>query len=112
MTTMNSARHGTPSPNGDYEAFKGREVVTADGQKIGTIEAVLHPLIETTPARSGHFFLVMPGFLQSLFGTDAVYIPETAIAAVDDDRVTLAVATDQLATQGWTSHPEHSETRG
>jgi hypothetical protein len=95
-----------PITHADYDTLKGRDVVSADNEKLGTIEAIFHPKQAMPEAHGGHYLLVKPGALKSWFGRgSAVYVPESAIAAVTDDAVRLTYPKDQLEAQSWHQAP-------
>jgi ribosomal 30S subunit maturation factor RimM len=95
-----------PDSHDDYDTLKGLQVVSADGEQLGTIEAIFHPKQAMPEARGGHYFLVTPGTLKSWFGSGSeFYVPESAIANVSTDAVRLADAKDQLEAHGWDQQP-------
>jgi Uncharacterized protein conserved in bacteria (DUF2171) len=86
----------------------GKDVYSADGQKIGTIHTVLHPRQEMPQAKGRHYFLLDPTLIKDWFqGFDQVYLPESAIASVQADRVVLNLTADQIKqrSQDWTRQP-------
>jgi uncharacterized protein (TIGR02271 family) len=68
----------------------GSEVIGSDGEKLGTVDRVEGQYIV---ARKGWFF------------PSDHYIPESAIASVTDNVVTLNVPKDTILDQGWDSAP-------
>lgn len=68
----------------------GWDVYGSDDEKIGDVSAV-----------ANDHFVIEKGFI---FTTD-VYVPMSAIASVDDDRVYLTYTKDQLENQDWSSPP-------
>jgi hypothetical protein len=95
-----------PTDHEEYDALKGRDLVSADGEELGTVEAVFHPRHALPAVRGGHYFLVKPSGIKSWFGLgEECYVPESAIATVTDDAVTLAVPKDQIESQGWNAAP-------
>jgi hypothetical protein len=103
--TASSTPAWAPQTDEDYDALKGCDVFSSDGEQVGTVAAIFHPQA-TTPATGGrHYFAVKPGMLKSLFGADEVYIPETAIRTVTNGKVTLGVAKAALQGQNWTTKP-------
>ena len=89
-----------------YDTLKGRDVVSADNEQLGTIQSVFHPTQAMPEARGRHYFLVTPGTLKNWFGQGSeVYVPETAIVDVTEDGVLLTYPKDQLETQGWNRQP-------
>ena len=99
-----------PTTHADYDQLKGQPVRSADAETLGTIAAVLHPKQAKSAARGGYCFVVKPGMLrqQSWFGRGSeFYVPESAIADVNEDGVRLTYATDQLAAQGWNRQPDN-----
>ena len=73
----------------------GAEVFGADGDKVGTVAAV-YP----------GYIVVEKGFF---FPTD-YYIPVSAIASYDTDRVYLTVSKDAALGRGWDVRPVDLET--
>src|SRR5215218_9701923 len=73
----------------------GAEVFGADGDKVGTVSAVY------------------PGYIiveKGLFFPTDYYIPMSAIASYDTDRVYLTVSKDAALDQGWDVRPVDLET--
>src|SRR5688500_2641828 len=62
MTTWN------PTTHNDYDVLKGRDVFSADGEKVGEIAEILHPSMDMPAARGKHFFLLDPGLMKDWFG--------------------------------------------
>ena len=107
-TTYTTTTTWNPTTHEAYNTLKGRDVVSADNEKFGTIEAIFHPKQAMPEARGGHYFLVKPGMLKSWFGQGSeVYVPESAIANVTDDAVLLTYLKDQLEAQGWHRQPDN-----
>src|SRR5215218_9271674 len=75
----------------------GAEVFGADGDKVGTVAAV-YP----------GYIVVEKGFF---FPTD-YYIPMSAVASYDNDRVYLNLAKDAALNSGWDAQPTDLETVG
>jgi hypothetical protein len=103
----------TPMTHGDYDLLKGRAVFSADGEKIGIISEILHPNLEMPAARGKHYFLLDPGLIKDWFGGfEQVYLPESAIVEVAQDRVTLNRTAEQVKQRGqeWTQQPEGLDT--
>ena len=94
-----------PNAHEDYDKLKGLQVYTSDDEKLGTIEQVFHPQSEMPEARGNHYFLVKPGAWKELLGGDEVYVPESAISAVSEERAVLTFSKDQLKEQGWSTPP-------
>jgi uncharacterized protein (TIGR02271 family) len=69
---------------------EGTDVVGADGDKVGKVIAV-----------SDQYFIVEKGFF---FPTD-YYIPMSAVANYDGDKVYLTVTKDEALNQGWDRRP-------
>ncbi|CAN5568811.1 hypothetical protein BH23CHL2_BH23CHL2_08370 [soil metagenome] len=91
-----------PSTHDDYDALKGSDVFTADDEKIGTIDEVLHPANDST-APNHHYFLVKPGMLDKLVGEDEMYVPATMVQMVSEDRVVLETTQDRLESTDWSA---------
>ena len=87
---------------------EGMEVVTFDGDKIGTIDAIYQPTaVRSTTARTGEVageatLKVKSGLLG--FGSE-YYIPTGAVRDVTKDRVILDVEKDRLKGRGWDRRP-------
>jgi len=95
-----------PMTHTDYDVLKGKDVYSADGEKVGTIKKVFHPDADMPAARGRHMFLLDPGLMKEWFGGFSdVYLPEAAIADVAEDRVTVTYTKDQIKGQGWTTKP-------
>ena len=108
VTTTTYTTTWNPTTHEAYDTLKGRDVVSADHEQLGTIAAIFHPRQAMPEARGGHSFLVKPGMLKSWFGQGReVYVPESAIADVTDDAVLLTYPKDQLAAQGWDRQPDN-----
>jgi hypothetical protein len=102
MTTWN------PTTHNDYDVLKGREVFSADGEKVGEITEILHPNQEMPAARGKHFFLLDPGLMKDWFGGfNQVYLPESTLETVGRDRITLNLTAEQVKQRGqeWTTEP-------
>jgi hypothetical protein len=92
----------------DYETLKGREVFSANGERVGSITEIFHPSADMPAARGRHFFLLDPGLLKDWFGGfDQVYLPESTIESVSADRVVLNLTSEQVKQRGqqWTAEP-------
>lgn len=89
-----------PTSHDEYDALKGMDVYTSDDQKIGTVDQVLHPATNST-ARDQHFFLVKPGMLDRLTGSDDLYIPATTVQYVGEDRLILETPSDLVDPKRW-----------
>src|SRR5918994_4636632 len=75
--------------------LRGAEVYGADGDKVGTVSAI-YP----------GYIIVEKGFF---FPTD-YYIPMSAVASYDADRVYLTVSKDAALGRGWDVRPVDLET--
>jgi uncharacterized protein (TIGR02271 family) len=73
-----------------FNVTEGTDVYGSDGDKIGSIVAV-----------QPNYVVVEKGFF---FPTD-YYIPSSAFASYDDDKLYLNVAKDQALNQGWDVEP-------
>jgi len=83
------------SPYAQTHITRGAEVFGADGEKVGTIA-------EVYPA----YIVVAKGWF---FPTD-YYIPWSAIASADPDRVDLTLSKEATLTRGWDVRPIDLET--
>jgi rRNA processing protein Gar1 len=91
-----------PNTHDEYDALKGLDVFTADDEKIGTIDEVLHPADGST-APDQHFFLVKPGMLDKLSGEDEMYVPATTVQLVSEDRVVLETTKARVGATNWSA---------
>lgn len=91
-----------PVSHADYDVWKGSEVLTRDGEKVGKIASILHPDTDFESARGRHYFLLDPGLMRDWFGgLDETYLPETAIAGYTEEGVVLNLTKDQLKNESW-----------
>jgi hypothetical protein len=94
---MHATASWHPPTHTDYDTLKGREVVSADGETMGSIAQVLHPHLTMPDARGHHFFLLDPDPRQEcMHGLDKAYLPETALSSVDPERVVLDLTAEQV----------------
>jgi hypothetical protein len=92
----------------DYDVLKGKDVFSADGEKVGAVSQILHPNTDMPAARGRHFFLLDPGLMKDWFGGfNQVYLPESAIDEVGSDRISLNLTADQIKQRGkqWSTEP-------
>jgi len=92
----------------DYDMLKGKDVFSADGEKVGAIKEILHPNMDMPAARGHHFFLLDPGLMKDWFGGfDQVYLPESALDDAGSDRISLNLTAEQIKQRGnqWTTKP-------
>jgi uncharacterized protein (TIGR02271 family) len=68
----------------------GTDVYGSDDEKIGSIAGV-----------ADNYFVIEKGFI---FTTD-IYVPMSAVASADADRVTLSMTKDQVENEDWTNQP-------
>ncbi len=91
-----------PSEIRDYNRHYGEDVYTSDGVKIGTFDQVIYG---GDPGERMTYFLVRTGPLASRFDADALYIPESAVEKLGEDRVTLKTTVHALREHGWDTAP-------
>jgi hypothetical protein len=92
----------------DYDRLKGKTVVSATGEPVGSIRQIFHPDQAMPAARGRHYFLLNPGKLNDWFaGLDQVYLPESAVERVSADQVMLNLSSDQIKRQSkqWSKEP-------
>ena len=97
-----------PITHADYDALKGKDVFSADGEKVGSVSEILHPNMDMPAARGRHFFLLDPGLMKSWFGGfDQVYLPESTLDEVRSDRILLNLTAEQVKQRGteWATQP-------
>lgn len=107
-TVMSVTTTWNPMTHADYDVLKGKDVFSADGEKVGSITEVLHPNMDMPAARGRHFFLLDPGLMKDWFGGfNQVYLPESAINEVSSNRISLDLTADQIKQRGneWTVEP-------
>ena len=110
---MSVSTRWTPTTHADYDALKGRDVISADGEKVGSISEILHPNMEMPQARGRHYFLLDPGLLKDWFGgLDKAYLPEASIDQISPDRVVLNLRSDQIKQRSkeWSREPASLDT--
>ena len=97
-----------PTAHADYDILKGKDVFSADGEKVGSISEILHPNMDMPAARGGHVFLLDPGLMKDWFGGfNQVYLPESTVDEVRSDRIVLNLTAEQIKQRGneWTTQP-------
>jgi rRNA processing protein Gar1 len=82
----------------DYDRLKGLKVYSADNQRVGTIDQIMR-LVDDP---SQHYFLVRTGGLSGLLARDELYIPESAVELLGDDRIVLRLSAEELQHPDWT----------
>jgi len=99
-------RRWQPQSPVDYEQVVGLDVYTRDGERIGRVERIIYPTPEMeAEAHLGHFLVVLPDAPGNPLGSDAAYVPETAVALVTPDAVELAVEAKEVPDQRWAHLP-------
>lgn len=94
---MHTTTSWNPTSHTDYDILKGREVVSADGETVGSIAQILHPHLAMPEARGHHYFLLDPGPWKDWFGgLDKAYLPETSLAVVGPERVVINLTAEQV----------------
>lgn len=91
-----------PKTHEDFDALRGMDVFTADDEKIGSIEEVLHPANDST-SPEWHYFRIDPGFLDKLTGDDEMYVRASFVEFVSEDRVVLETTKDRVESMDWTA---------
>ena len=92
----------TPASHADYDALVGLDVMSNEGQKVGTVKKMFHPEGEFAQSVGRHYFLLEPGLLKDWFGgLDESYIPETAISGVTTDGLMLSLTEDEIKSGRW-----------
>lgn len=94
---MHTPTSWNPTTHTDYDLLKGREVVSSDGETMGSIAQILHPHLLMPDARGHHFFLLDPGPRKEWYGgLDKAYLPETALSLVGPKRVVINLTAEQV----------------
>jgi hypothetical protein len=65
---MSATTTWNPMTHTDYDTLKDKEVLSANGESVGSITGVVHPNMDMPAARGRHFFLLDPGLLKDWFG--------------------------------------------
>ena len=105
------AARWAPRAAADYDLLTGKDVYSAEGDKVGTVKGVYHPAGDFAAGVGRHYFLLDPGVLRDWFGGyDEVYLPEAAIDLVTTERVDLGLTKDQIKGQDWTARPADLDT--
>lgn len=86
----------------DYDRLRGMKVYSSDNTRIGTIDQVLRVVHE----RAENYLLVKSGGLVGILAQDELYIPESCVSIVGDDRVVLSLSHDEMQHPDWLRHPE------
>lgn len=86
---------GNYPPGGTWEIDNGWDVITADGDKIGSVEEV-HP----------YYLVVGKGLI---FHSER-YVPVSTITSVENNKVHLGVSKAEVERQGWDTIPDVAET--
>lgn len=86
----------------EYNRHYGVNVFSADGVKIGTFDQVIYA---GDPRKRLTYFLVRTGPLASLFNADALYVPESAVEQMGDDRISLKITKHAIGEHGWNRAP-------
>lgn len=106
MTYGTTTTTWMPAAATDYTALQGKDVVSADGEKVGSIKKVFVPAGAFAAAQGHYYFLLDPGLMKEWFGGFSdLYLPESAIAAAGADHVTLRYTRDQVKDLGWSAPP-------
>ena len=100
------ATRWAPTAAADYDVLTGKDVYSAEGDKVGTVKGVYRPAGAFAAGVGRHYFLLDPGLLRDWFGGyDEVFLPESAIGLVTTERVDLHLTKDQIKGQDWTTRP-------
>jgi hypothetical protein len=83
-----------PPSHAVHDHVQGLTVFSNDGQPIGTIEEVLYP-IDLSEGKDKYVLRVKAGLLD----TAELYVPESAVQLVEDERVVLGRTYEQVAEQ-------------
>ena len=96
----------SPTVHQDYDALMGLDVYSSGGERLGKVEAILHPRADAATETGEHRLLVKPGGLKAWFGGGKeLYVPESAISVVAETGVGLAYPKQAIAAQGWDEQP-------
>ena len=85
----------------DYDRLKGLTVYSADDHKVGTIDQILRLASRPT----AHYILVRRGVLGGVLGRSDLYLPESEVRLVGEDRVVLRLTAEELEHPDWAREP-------
>ncbi len=85
----------------DYDRLRGMAVYSADDRKVGTIDQILR--LARTP--SEHYLLVRRGVIGGVLGQADLYLPESSVRLIGQDRVVLRLTAEELEHPDWTREP-------
>jgi sporulation protein YlmC with PRC-barrel domain len=91
-----------PATHKDYDRLEGKDVYTRDGERIGTVKEVYHPDKDMPLVLGDHAILIDTRERKKWFdGLDEVYIPETEVVGIGDDRIMLSFTADEVKDKDW-----------
>jgi hypothetical protein len=82
----------------DYDRLKGLKVYSSDNQRVGTVDQIMR--LAHDPSQ--HYFLVRTSGLSAILNRDDLYIPESAVEMLGDDRMILNLSAEDLKHPDWT----------
>jgi hypothetical protein len=88
-------------PDHAWDDIEGMDVYTSDEEQIGTVDRVLTAPDDPTQ----RFVSVRADALAGLLGTSRLYVPDTDVLAIEEDRVVLNAASHALSRADWTTSP-------
>lgn len=92
-----------PATHSDYDRLMGKDVYTRDGENLGTVKLVDHPDKDLPLVGADHSILIDTHHRRKWFNDlDEVYVPETEIVGIGDDRIMLSFTADHVKEKDWT----------
>jgi uncharacterized protein YrrD len=87
----------------DFEHLAGLPVFSADNQRLGTVDEVIKP----TGSTRERYMVVnsYAGTATGGMGVDQLYVPESSIQTIAQDRVILETPQGSLPTREWSTPP-------
>jgi sporulation protein YlmC with PRC-barrel domain len=91
-----------PSSHDDYDRLEGKEVYTRDGENVGSVKSVYHPDEDLPLVFGDHAILVDTRKHKKWFNDlDEVYLPETDVVGIGDDRIMLGFTAQHVKDKDW-----------
>ena len=82
-----------------FEHLAGKPVYTSDNQQLGTVDSIVNPSGQSKE----RYVVVNPATAQ--VGRDQLFVPESEIQTIGQDRVILELPIGAVSNQNWTSPP-------
>jgi sporulation protein YlmC with PRC-barrel domain len=89
-------------PQHAWQDIEGMDVFTSDEEQVGTVEQVW--IDESDPTM--HYLRIRAAALLEVLGTEDLYVPESDIERIEEDRVVLDTPASAINRPDWTMPPE------